>query len=140
MAVPFQPSPAAGCSTAKHRETLLQSVCSCTFLPTTYLTMHTEVQYCAMDTSGIMHGWKHTGASCSHLAGCVCSSCLLLIRQLLYQLLHSGHRLWIKVPRCCWVNGHTHLACLGVHTERRLQTAHKSAPLSTHPAIVRRDV
>jgi hypothetical protein len=46
---------------------------------------------------------------------------LLLLRQLLHQLLHCGHLFRVKVPGCRRVDGHTHLACLGVHTERRLQ-------------------
>jgi hypothetical protein len=46
---------------------------------------------------------------------------LLLLVHLLQQLLHCRHFIWVKVPCSIWVNGHAHLACLGVHAEGGLQ-------------------
>jgi hypothetical protein len=58
----------------------------------------------------------------THLRLWACTAILLLLLvDLLQQLLHCGHLIRVKVPRCLWVNGHAHLACLGVHTEGGLQ-------------------
>lgn len=79
-----------------------------------------------------MHGLQaYLGNTCG-IARCLLL--LLLLCQLLHQLLHSGDVVGVKVPGLCRVDGHTHLAGLGVHTERGL---HPCMEVTTPTAEVR---